>query len=207
MATREKLIKLILKGDPMAFHAFCRDLTEEELDISGATFRAINLTGYDLSGFDLSASEWEDCTMTGVRLEGADLSNSYLHGCALVNLIAERSNFEGAAIENCVVRGSQLIQCDLTTSELSDSKFIQCELGEGNWAELEWSQLTFEDSTLRDVSEASGTFKAVQFRASRLTDFDGSGLTASRCFTQKAEMTRSTLPDGFTEKSGRRRTV
>ena len=41
MATREKLIKLILKGDPMAFHAFCRDLTEEELDISGATFREV----------------------------------------------------------------------------------------------------------------------------------------------------------------------
>ena len=73
MATREKLIKLILKGDPVAFHMFCRDLDESELDISGATFRTLNLPGYDLSGFDLSATEWEDCTMTGVRFESRSI--------------------------------------------------------------------------------------------------------------------------------------
>ena len=207
MSTRDTLIKLIVKGDPIAFHAVCNETDEADLDISGATFRKLRLGGYDFSNFNLATTEWEECDFSGVRFDHANLSNSYLHSCSLFDIHAEATNFEGAALENCILKRTVLSNCDFTASEFSNNQHAECTLISGTYNEIDWSGLTFDKGNWLKISEVDGELRAIQLRDVELDEIDLSGATVTRCFHQRCVLNNVEFPDGFKVRSGKRRTV
>jgi uncharacterized protein YjbI with pentapeptide repeats len=207
MSFREKLIKLILRGDPTNFHSVCNELEESDLDISGATFKSLRLSGFDFSGFNLEASEWEACDFNNVRFDRANLSNSYLHSCSFVDVFAEETNFEGAALENSLVKRTLLKDCILTSAEFSDNQHSECEIIGGTWEEVDWSSLTFEGGRWGGISDVQGSMRLITLRGVSLEKVDFSGAEVSKCYHQGCELTEAILPEGFKARKVRRRTV
>lgn len=206
--TREQLIRLLVKDKIQEFHALCRDLPPEAMDLSGATFKNLHLSGADLSGFNLANTEWQDCHLTDLTFLESDLTGAYFHGCALVECRLTQAILQGTSMEGCVLRSVTIHACDLTETDLQNTQLQECHLGEGTWADLSWNGLRFDGGSLRDVPQASGEWRSIVFKDATLAALDLTALDMARCFHQSCTFDNALLPEeGIAERVGRRRTV
>ncbi len=205
---RSQLIKLLLKGDPEPFHAFCREVEPEKLDINGATFRELHLSNFDLRGFNLSNTEWANCTMSALHLDGADLSGAYIHGSALVDCSAINAQLAGAALDGSVLRSTRFEACNWTDAELDNNQLLQCTLEGGVFEDISFNGLILEECQLAKIQDISGEIGGMLLRRCTLTAVDFTGAQTRRCARQGCTIDAETkLPDTFKVRSGRRRTV
>ncbi|WP_225993144.1 pentapeptide repeat-containing protein [Actinomadura rudentiformis] len=93
-----------MRQGPFVFNQWRADNADEELDLSGADLRGLDLdkmvfAGADLAGADLSRASARGAVFSGADLTGADLN---LRGCDLSTLDLKRSSLD-SAITNAAV--------------------------------------------------------------------------------------------------------
>jgi uncharacterized protein YjbI with pentapeptide repeats len=141
----------ILRQGPFAFNQWRADNAEEELDLSGADLRGLNLdqmvfAGANLAGADLSRASargavFSGADLTGANLAGADLTHAGFGFSEVVNATIAFTRlgramiqpatltgavFAGAGLDytsfrECDLTGVDLRGCDLSTLDLKRS--------------------------------------------------------------------------------------
>ena len=75
--------------------------SDEKPDLSRASLR-----GLDLSGFDLSQADLRQADLRGTNLNGADLSSAHLEGANFFKAVLDGANLAGAFLT-----GAQFLNC------------------------------------------------------------------------------------------------
>ena len=206
--SNKTLIKHLVRGDAAAFHKACRDFEEDALSLNGATFKNLQLVGFDLSKFDLSATEWENCTLTAMKWNESNLQGAYFNGCALIECDFGASDMDGCALDGSVIQNTTLFEANLDNTEIENTQFQDCVLGGKAMSDIAWSRVSLKGGQFKEIPEASGEVVGMDLREVTLTQVDLSGLAAAKSFHYGCTMEDAALPEqGFALKSGRRRSV
>lgn len=205
-----KFESLVQRGDARKFHRAVGAFETEQgalPSLEMASFEEVDLSGFDFSGIDLSNTAFTNCTLTQCRFDGSQLDGVYIQGCTLIECF-----FTGATGEGFCIDGSTLSQCMLSACrfefpEWTDSHFTDCELADITGDEFVVERTTFKGGRWRGVVPASGEFNAVTLREVELEGCDLSASQARASYTKGVRLLDSHLPDGFTEKTGKRRVM
>jgi hypothetical protein len=123
----------ILRQGPTAFNQWRADNADEELDLSGADLRGLNLdqmvfAGADLTGANLSCVSvrgaiFSGADLTGANLAGADLTRTGFGFSELVNATVAFSRLGSAMMQPATLTGAVL-----TGATLDHTSFRECDL-------------------------------------------------------------------------------
>ncbi|WP_051468152.1 pentapeptide repeat-containing protein [Actinomadura oligospora] len=123
----------ILRQGPFAFNQWRADNADEELDLSGADLRGLDLdkmvlAGADLAGADLSrvsarGAIFSGADLTGANLAGADLTSAGFGYSEMVNATLAFTRLGGAMIQPATLTGAAL-----TNAILDHTSFRECDL-------------------------------------------------------------------------------
>ncbi|MEL6182144.1 MAG: pentapeptide repeat-containing protein [Myxococcota bacterium] len=207
MAADKNLIRLLVKGDPNAFHKACRDLEEDALSLAGSTFKTLQIVGFDLSNFDLSNTEWENCNFSASKLGEANLTGAYFNGCAFIDCELDEANLDGCALDGCVIRDTSFTNANLSNTEMENNQLQDCALDQVQLQDIFWTRVSFKGGTISQVTEATGEATGLDLRDVILSHVDLDAVSVSRSFHYGCTFDHTELPKGFARKSGRRRSV
>ena len=99
MANEEQLT--VLKQGVEAWNASRANHAGTDVDLSGASLRALNLTGADLAGVDLRGADLRGTILTEASLAGACLQGANLFKAVL----------DGADLKEADLSGAQFLHC------------------------------------------------------------------------------------------------
>ncbi|WP_052423392.1 pentapeptide repeat-containing protein [Nonomuraea candida] len=128
----------LLRQGPFVFNQWRADNAEEELDLSGADLRGLNLdkmvfAGANLAGADLSrvsarGAVFSGADLTGANLAGADLTEAGFGYSEMVNgaiaftrlgsAMIQPATLTGAAFTGALLRHTSFRECDLAAVDL-----------------------------------------------------------------------------------------
>jgi len=204
----ESLVRYIRNNQVDDFHRVLREHEQEEKDLpslSTETFEDLDLAGFDFSGLDLTYAEFADCTFSDVRLDDADLEGAYIHGCTFVESPMSGTNFGGAVAESTTFSQCDIDGISLDDAEISDNQWDKCNLTDISLEGASIDRTTFAEGTWDGVECHEVAFTLVTFRAVDLKDVAFEECTAKNCYYVDLRRGADQLPDGFREKTGRRR--
>ncbi len=202
-----ELIFLIKKGRAAAFALEVQTLVEqgETPAIEGATFNKKTINKFHFKGIDMTNVAFEECNLSECifeecLLEGTFFDNTSLMECAFIGC-----HGEGFALDTCTIGHSSFAAMQLTAPEWSDTQFNDCAL----------SYITLEEPLLERLTLRNGSLEAVTCNLGELThvtlrDMDEpKNLELNECVTQSCYVVGDddVIPEGFSKKTGRRRTL
>ena len=152
------LLELLKAGDVEGFNGkrgqrsapdfFAEDLSN--LKLAGVDFSGVNLEKADLSGTDLTGA-----ILFKTRFAGADLSNTVLK-----DVVAIRSNWREAYLEDVTLDGGDFTSADFTEAEL---------------LEVSAADATFRGARLRRVQAKGAVFDRSDFQEARFSEANLTG--------------------------------
>jgi uncharacterized protein YjbI with pentapeptide repeats len=204
------LSNLVQKGNTKKFHRAVQKHEEEHGDLPTlemASFKGVDLAGFDFSGIDLSNVAFEECTLTECRFDGCLLDGIYLHSCTLLNCHFEQAHGEGVALDASTLSRCEFRDCAFEFPEWTDSQFNDCILENLDGPDFNFERVTFKGGVWREIHPDSGEMRFVTLREMSIEDVDLSKCESASCYLNAVNATNSRLPDGFVEKTGRRRVI
>ncbi len=204
------LTNLIRKGKTKKFHRAVQQHEEEHGELPSlemASFNELELSGFDFTGIDLSNVAFEECTLTECRFDECPLDGVYMHSCTMLNCHFEGATGNGFAIDASTLSRCEFLDCSFEFPEWTDSQLNECTLNGLTAKDLLFERMTFKGGTWTDVNADSGEMRYVTLRGMSLEDVDLKGCEAASCYLKDVEQNDTELPDGFVEKTGRRRVI
>ncbi|MBT2206653.1 pentapeptide repeat-containing protein [Actinomadura sp. NEAU-AAG7] len=143
----------ILRQGPFAFNQWRADNAEEELDLSGADLRGLDLdkmafAGANLAGADLSRASargavFSGADLTGANLAGADLTEAGFGYSEMVNATIAFTRLGKAMIQPAILDGAVF-----TGATLDHTSFRECDLADVDLRECDLSTLDLRRTSL-----------------------------------------------------------
>ena len=205
----DKLISLLKKANPRAFHEEVRSILEREEtpSLAGATFRELTLTGVDFSDIDLTNTAFEACTISESRFVSSTLDGAFFDAVTLLHC-----HFEGGSFENFAIDASTLSRCSFQDLSFVENEWTDCRLNDSTFLNLFaeslwWERVTFQGGIWRNFQIDGATFTHVTLRDLQINDLEANDLSAKNSYYVDTALIGSTWPEGFLEKSGRRKTL
>ncbi|MFI7232505.1 pentapeptide repeat-containing protein [Nonomuraea angiospora] len=123
----------ILRQGPHAFNQWRADHAEEELDLSGADLRGLNLDQMVFAGADLTGADLSRVSARGAIFSGADLTEADLAGADLTRAGFGFSEMVDAAIAftrlgRAMIQPATLTGAVLAGARLDHTSFRECDL-------------------------------------------------------------------------------
>ncbi len=205
----DALATLVKRGKAKAFHAEIRRRLEndEPLAMEAATFTELTLTGFDFSDIDMSYCAFEDCTLSQCRFVDTTLEGAFFDGATLLQCHFEGGNVDGWAIDASTLGKCTFSNLALDRNEWTDSRFNEMTLSDIT-SETWWMErVTFDKGAWEDVAIDEGSWSHVTFRNLSLEQWEPGDLTFSHCYHVATSLDVSEWPEGFREKTGRRKTL
>lgn len=202
--------RLVKSGNAKKFHRAVQKHEEEHgalPTLEMASFEGVNLAGFDFSGIDLSNVAFEECTLTECRFDECVLDGTYVHSCTLLNCQFEGIRADGLAIDASTLSRCEFRNCALEFPEWTDSQFSDCILEGLSGPDFNFERVTFKGGHWQDVKPESGEMRFVTLRDLTLKDVDLSACDSASCYLTSMTIVDTDLPDGFVEKTGRRRVI
>lgn len=204
----DKLASLLRKANPRGFHDEVKALLEKGVtpSLEGATFKEQSLIGIDFSDVDLSNTAFEDCTISESRFVGATLDGAFFDAVTLLHC-----HFEGGSFENFAIDASTLSRCTFQDLNLEESEWTDCRLNDSTLVNiygesLFWERVTFQGGTWKGIQVTGGDWTHVTLRDLQISDFEGKELEIKNCYYVDTLLVGQ-WPEGFLEKSGRRKAL
>lgn len=204
------LSRLVQKGQTKKFHQAVQQYEQEHGELPSlemASFTRADLSGFDFSGIDLSNVAFEECTLTECRFEGCVLDGTYLHSCTLLNCHFSKLQADGLALDASTLSRCEFLDAELEFPEWTDSQFNDCVLERLSGPDFTIERVTFKGGRWQAIHPTSGELRFVTLRELALNDVDLSGCDAASCYLTAVTLVDAELPQGFVEKTGRRRVV
>lgn len=205
----DNLVSLVKKGNATAFHKAVRRLLEDDQPVAmeAATFSELTLTGFDFSDIDMTHCAFESCTLSECRFVDTTLEGAFFDGVTLLHCHFEQGELGGWAID-----ASTLGSCTFENVDLSGNEWTNSRVNDTNFESVTtdtwWMErVTFKGGKWRDVTVEGGAWSHVTFRKLSLHDFDFDGVDITHCYHVGTSTGGADWPDGFIEKSGRRKTL
>ncbi|SEH01385.1 Uncharacterized protein YjbI, contains pentapeptide repeats [Nonomuraea solani] len=123
----------ILRQGPFAFNRWRADHAEEELDLSGADLRGLNLDQMVFAGADLTGADLSRASVRGAIFSGADLTGANLAGADLTKAGFGFSEMVDATIAftrlgSAMIQPATLTGAVFTGAILDHTSFRECDL-------------------------------------------------------------------------------
>lgn len=204
----EELASLIHKGRAAAFALELEELAEqgEPPSIEGATFKGRNINKFHFRDVDMTNVAFEQCTIADCVFEGCKLDGTYLDGSTLFECTFKGCSGDGFAIDTCTIGQSRFEALELDAAEWTDTQLNDCHLEDLTLTEPLLERLTLRDSVIAGLAVAQGELVHVTLRnSSGLETFEVEDATSRSCYVVGGDEDAPT-PEGFSRKSGRRRT-
>jgi uncharacterized protein YjbI with pentapeptide repeats len=201
---------LVKRGDAKKFHRAVDEYEEQHGELPSlemASFEELELSGFDFSGIDLANVAFENCTLTQCRFDDTPLGGVFIHGCTLIECYIEGATGNGFCIDASTVSKCELTRCSFEFPEWTDSQFSDCEIVDLTGEDFFFERTTFKGGSWEGVQPESGEFNLVTLRDIDVKNCDLTGCTAKSSYLKGARVTDTELPDGFTEKTGKRRVM
>ena len=201
---------LVKRGDAKKFHRAVDEYEEQHGELPSlemASFEELELSGFDFSGVDLSNTAFENCTLTQCRFDDTPLGGVYMHGCTVIECYFEGATGNGFCIDASTLSKCELTRCSFEFPEWTDSQFSDCEITNLTGEDFYFERTTFKGGFWHDVDPESGEFNLVTLRDIEVKNCDLTGCTAKSSYLKGARVSDTELPDGFTEKTGKRRVM
>jgi uncharacterized protein YjbI with pentapeptide repeats len=204
------LTNLVRKGNVKKFHRAVQQHEEEHGELPSlemASFSGVDLSGFDFTGIDLSNVAFEECTLTECRFDECPLDGVYMHSCTLLNCHFEGAKGNGFAIDACTLSRCEFEDCSFEMPEWTDSQLNDCTLKDLSGSDFFFERMTFKGGHWSNVNAESGELRYVTLREMSIEGVDLTGCDAASCYLKGVDMTDTELPEGFVEKTGRRRVI
>lgn len=140
-----------------------------KLEVVGASFGAV-----DLSGRDLSEAWLWDCDLTGARLRGTWLVRTRLLGCRL-----DGADLTGARMNRSDVSGSVARGCTLTGANLTRAEFLRADLTGADLARTYLCKTVFDDADLTGAVLREADLDRTFVGGARLVGADVTGIAGT----------------------------
>jgi len=203
------LKSLVESGDVDAFNRQLREHEEndEELpSLQAETFEELELAGFDFSDLDLSYAEFAETTCTDVRFDRADLAGAYAHGSTFIDCYFEGTGGDGLALDSCTLAKCTFDGVEFEDVEWTDCQFTECVFEDVVVRNSTVERTTFTEGAWDGVEFVDTSFKLVTLRSVPLADVEMTDCIAKNCYLSGGTTAgEDLLPDGFVEKTGRRR--
>jgi uncharacterized protein YjbI with pentapeptide repeats len=204
------LSNLVRKGNAKKFHRAVQQHEEEHGELPSlemASFSGAELSGFDFSGIDLSNVAFEECTITECRFDDCLLDGVYVNSCTMLNCHFDSAGGNGFAIDASTLSRCNFEGCTFEMPEWTDSQFNDCTLDRLAGSDFYFERMTFKGGEWKDVTAESGDMRYVTLREMALDGVDLSGCEAASCYLKGVDVSDTELPEGFVEKTGRRRVI
>jgi uncharacterized protein YjbI with pentapeptide repeats len=204
-----ELVQLIRKGRAAAFYDELLQLQEDEQEptIEGETFKELNLQGFRFVGVDMTNVELDTCTLTEVTFEDCILEGMLVSGSTLFDCVFIGCTGEGFAFDTCTLGRTKLQDLDLEAAEWSDTQFHDCVFDRVKLREPVLERLTIKGGAFKTLQIEGGELSHVTLRETQgnktllIKDSE-----ANHCYVAHDDEA-VVLPEGFSRKTGRRRTL
>lgn len=204
------LSNLVKTGNAKKFHRAVQQHEDEHGELPSlemASFEGLNLAGFDFSGLDMSNVAFEECTLTECRFDGCLLDGVYVRSCTLLNCRFDQARADGLALEASTLSRCEFRECIFEYPEWTDSQFNDCVMEQLSGPDFNFERVTFKGGHWHQVHAEGGELRFVTLREMELKEVDLSECDAASCYLSANTILDSQLPDGFVEKSGRRRVI
>ncbi len=203
------LVSLVKSANPKAFHAAVRKRLEADKPVSleAATFSELTLTGFDFSDIDLTHSAFENCTLSECRFVDSTLEGAFFDAATMLHCHFEGGQLEGLAIDASTLGSCTFENIDFANNEWTDSRLNDCVL-ESVQSDTWWMErVTFKGGRWREVSVGGGSWLHVTLREMSVSEIDLHSVDITNCYHVETAIHGAEWPEGFIEKSGRRKTL
>ena len=133
----------------------------ENMDLSGANFKEVDLTGAKLKGASLvrahlTGSILIDANLSSTKLSGAALDSAFLTGSILIDAnlkdaIMGNAKLSGATLSGAILSGADLISADLSGANLKGADLSDADLSGAILIGVNLSNACLIDANLRDA--------------------------------------------------------
>ena len=186
------LLDLLTAGKVEEFNATRGQRSAPEL--FAADLANCRLAGADLSGANLEKADLSGADLTGAILAKANLSGADLTGTVLVDVVAIRSRWRDAWLEEANLDGGDFSAADFTDAVLNGASARDATFTNARLRRVEAKEALFDRSDLSEAKLGDAQFPGAHFPSCRLieaklggTDFSGAHL--DRADLQKARAT------------------
>jgi uncharacterized protein YjbI with pentapeptide repeats len=203
------LKELIASGEVDEFNRRLREWEEnhdeEYPSLQAETFDDLEISGFDFSDLDLAYAEFADSTLTDARFDRSGLSGTYIHGTTFIECYFDEANAAGMALDSCTFSKCQFNGVDFDDIEWTDCQFTECDFRDIDAEGPTVERTTFTDGAWDEVVWRDGELTLVTLRTLTLDEVDLTSCRAKNCYVTAGTTAGADLPDGFIEKTGRRR--
>ncbi len=204
------LTGLIKAGEVDEFNRRLREWEAEHDDgeypsLQAETFEELEVSGFDFSDLDLSYAEFADSTLTDARFDRTHLDGTYMHGTTFIECYFDGTEAAGMALDSCTFSKCAFEGVDLDGIEWTDCQFTECDFRNIDAEGPTLERTTFTDGRWEEVVWREGELTLVTLRTLTLDDVDLESCRAKNCYVTAGTTAGAALPDGFVEKTGRRR--
>lgn len=206
---KSELVHLIHKGRAAAFAIELQQLEEDgqKPSLEAETFRKLTINKFHFKGIDFTNVAFEQCNISECTFEACDLEGTFFDGATILESKFIGCKGEGFAMDTCTIIKSSFEGLDLESPEWNDTQFQDCQLTRVEMQEPLLERITFRNGTFNGVTIVSGDLTHVELReVEGIETFSISESEAQRCYVVGIE-DESLVPEGFSQKTGRRRTL
>ncbi len=205
--TTNELMFLIRKGRAAAFAIEIQNMVEEGItpSLEGATFKKKTINKFHFKGIDLTNVAFEECNISECIFEDCLLEGTFFDNSSMMESAFIGCRGEGFALDTCTIGQSSFTALAMQAPEWSDTQFNDCTLSHLDFEEPLLERLTWRGGSLTECIMKQGELTHVTLRDVE----DAAGLVLKECETQSCYVVGDddALPEGFSKKSGRRRTL
>lgn len=202
-----ELIFLIQKGRAAAFALELQNLAEEGKtpSIEGATFQGKTINKFHFKGIDLTNVAFEQCNLSDCIFEECILEGTFFDNTSMMETAFINCKGEGFALDTCTIGQSTFTALDLKAPEWSDTQLNECNLSHLNLEEPLLERITLRGGALKECVLDSGELTHVTLReVKHPTQLQLIDCTTQSCYVVSDD---EEIPEGFSKKTGRRRTL
>jgi uncharacterized protein YjbI with pentapeptide repeats len=191
--------------------------TQLPIDLRGANFRELDLSGIDLSQSELERAIFSDANLSHANLTGANLHRAVLYrtnltkadlswtdlrevdfrsadlkGALLRGANLYEAVFRGANLRNANLRGANLRAADLRQVNLSQVNLSQANLSQANLSEEDLRRVNLSQANL-----SQSNLRGAYLSQTNLQEADLSGAYLGRAFLMGADLRNADLRGAF----------
>ena len=206
---KAELVHLIHKGRAAAFAIELQQLEEDgqTLSLEAETFRTLTINKYHFRNIDFTNVAFEQCNLSECTFEACNLEGTFLDGATIMESKFVDCKGEGFAMDTCTIGKTSFESLLLESPEWNDTQFQDCKFTHVAMQEPLLERVTFRNGVFDDVTIVEGDMTHVELReVAGIETFAISESETQRCYVVGIE-DESLVPEGFSQKTGRRRTL